>query len=202
MLDFLIALFQNQGYLIVFLVLFLENLILVGLFFPGDVMLLLAAFLVRETHLSLLKLIFFGVLGAYSGNLVGYFLGRWKGEMIFSFLPLSKENLEKTRKFFANHGSKAVFLARFAAGVRTFMPTLAGAYRLSFLSFSFYSLAAILTWVSGVSLLGFYFGQNLELIVKLLKRTSYLGLLVLFLLIALGWWWENKRENSSGSKKK
>lgn len=195
-LDLLVSLFQRWGYLIVFLVLLVENQIFIGLFFPGDVLLLLASYLARETNLSLFKLIFFSVLGAFLGNLIGYLLGRWKGEIVFRFLPISEENLEKSKKFFARYGSKAVFLARFAVGVRTFMPTLAGAYRLSFLSFSFYSLAAILIWVSGVSILGFYFGHNLSSIVKLVKSSGFFGLFLLILFLVGSWWWQNKRKDS------
>lgn len=202
MLELLSNLFQSYGYSLVFLVLFLENLILVGLFFPGDVMLLLASFLARESHLNLYKLIMVASSGAFFGNLVGYLLGRWKGELIFTFLPFSKENLEKSKKFFAQHGNKAVFLARFAAGVRTFMPTLAGAHKLSFFSFTLYSLAAILIWVSTICFLGFYFGQNLDLIIKVVKRSSYLGLLIFVVILALGGWWQNKRQDSEKSKRK
>ncbi len=202
MLDLLSSLFQSYGYLLVFLVLFLENLILVGLFFPGDVVLLLASFLARESGLSLYKLIAVASSGAFFGNLAGYLLGRWKGELIFTFLPFSEESLEKSKKFFAQHGNKAVFLARFAAGIRTFMPTLAGAHQLSFFSFALYSLAAILIWVSAICSLGFYFGQNLDLIIKLVKRSGYVGLLIFVIVLVLGGWWQNKRQDSQKLKRK
>lgn len=202
MLEILSNLFQSYGYSLVFLVLFLENLILVGLFFPGDVMLVLASFLARESHLSLYKLIIVASSGAFLGNLAGYCLGRWKGELVLNSLPLSKDNLEKSKKFFLQHGSKAVFLARFAAGIRTFMPTLAGAHHLSFLSFTFYSLAAILIWVSALCSLGFYFGQNLDLIIKLVKRSGYVGLIVFVLILVLGGWWQNKRQDFKKPERK
>ncbi len=202
MLELLSNLFQSYGYSLVFLVLFLENVVLIGLFFPGDVMLVLASFLAKQSHLSLVKLIVIASSGAFLGNLVGYSLGRWKGELVFSFLPFSKKSLEASKRFFAKHGSKAVFLARFAAGVRTFVPALAGAHQLSFLSFAFYSLTAILIWVTVLSCLGFYFGENLNLIIKLVKRSGYIGFVVFVVILVLGWWWQNKRQDPEGFEKK
>jgi len=70
----------------------------------------------------LVYLCFIGVAGIVAGDSVPFLLGKYYGRQMvkrpFFKRLLTAERLERTKEFFRKHGSKAVFSARFVAGLR------------------------------------------------------------------------------------
>jgi len=182
-IDILIRYFNIYGIFIVFTILLLENLFLLGLVIPGETVLLIAAAASAQGDLSIYTVAVTAIVAAIIGNIVGYFIGRKGGRPLIEkygrrFVP--EERIEAAEKYFDEHGTKTVFIGRFAAGVRTFVPLLAGAAKMSFPKFLGYTIAAVILWTIGVSVIGFFFGQNLDLITDIL---SDFGLVVLAIII-------------------
>lgn len=155
-------LIQTVGYLGLFLIVYVESGILIGLFLPGDSLLFTAGFLASQGYLNIFILLPIFFLGAFLGDQTGYIIGKKFGPKIFSrpksfwFKP---ENVEKTAAFFEKHGKKAIVLARFVPIVRTFIPVMAGVGQMKYEVFIFYNLMGAVLWGVGITLLGYIFGN-------------------------------------------
>jgi membrane-associated protein len=113
-----------------------------------------------------------GVVGILIGDSIPFFLGRRYGLSLiqrpFFARLITPKRIDATRLFFQNHGAKAVFMARFVAGLR--MPTffMTGAMGVKYPRFVFWdTLGALIScptsiWLSykfgpeAVDLLGRY----------------------------------------------
>lgn len=102
-------------------------------------------------------------IAAIAGNACGYWIGYKAGPSLFH-RPESKllkpEYIEKTHEFFDKHGVKAIVLARFVPVVRTFITAMAGVGRMEFRTFITYSAVGGVIWAAGLTVLGYFLGQN------------------------------------------
>src|ERR1700694_1144172 len=101
-----------------------------GVPFPGEALLLAAAAWAAARHHSIVLVILFGFLRATGGAYLGYYLG-YKGgrpfvERFGSIFRIRPEHIARSELFFARHGDRAVLLARFVLGLRTWGSMLAG----------------------------------------------------------------------------
>ncbi|MGH7286673.1 MAG: DedA family protein, partial [Myxococcota bacterium] len=151
-------------YLVLFLIVFCETGLVVTPFLPGDSLLFavgaLASIEVSPISLPLMMatLIVAGVLG----DAVNYTIGHWLGPAVFSSERsrlLNPKHLERTQEFYAKHGKKTIFLARFVPIVRTFAPFVAGIGRMSYPVFAAWNVSGALVWVISLSLAGYFFGE-------------------------------------------
>ncbi|HZD58997.1 MAG TPA: DedA family protein [Anaerolineae bacterium] len=186
--DLLLRYFNVYGYYIVFLLLFLENFFVIGLVMPGETILLIAAFAASQGVLTIVYVIITAAIAAITGNIAGYFIGKKGGRPLIEKYGgrfVSAERIEAAERYFDVHGPKTVFIGRFAAGVRVFIPLLAGASQMNFAKFILYTVAAVISWTVGIGIVGFFFGQNWVLISKFLGRFGLVALatIVVFIII-------------------
>src|SRR5215203_1269785 len=118
-IDQILSLIAQYGYLLVFFGVMLES---AGIPLPGETILLAAGVMVQQGHLNLGDAIICGILGAVIGDQIGYWVGREGGHPFVlrwgRYVLVTPERLAGAERFFAHHGGKAVFLARFVAGLR------------------------------------------------------------------------------------
>ena len=163
--DKLIEAFGAFATIGIILVVFAESGLLFGFFLPGDSLLVTAGVLAAkggEPHLSLPVILVGVVLAAITGDQVGYAFGRKVGPALFR-RPNSRffkqEHVEKTRLFFADHGPKAIVLARFVPFIRTFTPIVAGVGRMHYPTFMVYNVLGGVLWGTGLTMLGYALGE-------------------------------------------
>ena len=158
----LIPLIKAVGYLGIFGIVFAESGLFIGFFLPGDSLLFTAGFLASQGFLNIWNLIFVIFIGAVIGDNFGYAFGKKVGPMIFkkedSFL-FHKDNLNKAKMFYEKYGGKAVILARFMPGIRTFAPILAGVGKMKYSKFLAFNIIGGALWGMGLPLLGYYLGN-------------------------------------------
>jgi membrane-associated protein len=168
----------RYGYVLVFLVVFLNN---VGFPLPGETILLGAGFVLGRAAGSLWEPMVAGTAACFLGGTCAFWLGRRLGEgglEKIRWLHLTKERLEWPERFFKRHGAKTVFVARFIA---LFPPVaanlLAGMTKISWSSFLFFNLTGSAAYTVSYVLLGYWFGKRWKLFVAWLGPTaSYLVL--------------------------
>ena len=205
-MNVLLGLVSQYGYYFLFLALFLENTVFVGLIMPGETVLLAAAVLSSRGYLNVFLVFAVALLASILGNIGGYFIGYFGGRNIlvkygkkFSL----REHLEKSEVYFCEHGRKTVFVGRFAAGIRVFVASLAGASKMNFGLFLFYTSASAVLWTLLVTLLGYFFGSQYKLILMVMRRLSLLLLTLLVIFISFYIWRRRygKVQNSRKSEK-
>jgi membrane protein DedA with SNARE-associated domain len=154
-----------------------------GVPFPGEALLLAAAAWAAARHHSIVLVILFGFLGATAGGDVGYYLG-YKGgrpfvERFGAIFRIRPEHIARSELFFARHGDRAVLLARFVLGLRTWGSMLAGMAHMPFWRFQLFSAIGGLAWAVIIGVAGYLLGSNLALLETIIRDIGLGGLLVL-----------------------
>jgi membrane-associated protein len=152
--------------LIVAAIIFAENGLLIGFFFPGDSMLFTLGFLIQGTNTVKLNLdinvaIFVLFVAAVAGAYVGYLFGHKVGHRLFrrpNSLLFKQENIQKTKDFYDKYGGKTIIIARFIPIVRTFVPLIAGIAKMDFKVFMLFNILGGIIWTASVTYLGYFLG--------------------------------------------
>src|SRR5215218_8168398 len=178
--DSILHLVSRYGYLIVLFGVMAES---TGVPLPGETILLSAGILAQRGGLDVGDVIFFGILGAIVGDQIGYWVGREGGRPFIlrygRYVLITPERLERAEAFFARHGGKAVFMARFFSGFRVFGALVAGMSRMHWATFITYNALGGTVWATAVVLLGYFLGSSLALVERWLGRATLVFVLVL-----------------------
>jgi membrane-associated protein len=155
-------------YGILFGIIFAETGLVVTPFLPGDSLLFATGALAAQPGGGLNVWLLFVLLAtaAFTGNAVNYAIGRRVGPAIFSGTTdggtlgrlMNRQYLDRAHAFFEEYGGKAIILGRFVPIVRTFVPFVAGAARMTPASFVFFNAIGAIAWVGLCVLAGWLFG--------------------------------------------
>jgi len=184
--QWLTDLFARYGYAAVFAGVFLEN---TGLPVPGETALLAAAALAHGGMLRLPWVILTAIAGATLGDNLGFFIGRRGGrrlaERYGGRLGFTRTRLRQFDAFFARHGGRTVFIARFITGLRVVGAVLAGGSGMPWASFIFYNASGAIVWCTVIGIVGYTLGHSWELLEKWVGRTSLIVLAAFGVLVAI-----------------
>jgi membrane-associated protein len=155
---------NNYGtltYAILFGIIFVETGLVFMPFLPGDSLLFAAGAFAALGNFNIVVLLALMILAAILGDTVNYWIGHFFGDRLVANprVPINKEHIEETQKFFDKHGGKTIILARFVPIVRTFAPFVAGIGRMKYSQFISYNIIGGLTWVLVATLAGYFFGN-------------------------------------------
>jgi len=148
-------------YGLLFGIVFAETGFVVTPFLPGDSLLFAAGALCATGELSMAAMLALLMFAAFAGNVVNYSVGRFVGPRVFQsgHRLLNKEYLDRAHAFFEQYGGKAIVLGRFVPIVRTFVPFVAGAARMTPASFVSYNAIGAVAWVTLCLGAGWLFGN-------------------------------------------
>ena len=170
--------------LLVFLLPGLEAAVLIGVFFPGEIAVLLGGVAASQGSVSLTGVLIAACLGAVLGDQVGYVVGREWGEQVLSKLPdrlIDQEKLDKAHAFVRRMGAKGVILGRWTAALRALVPGMAGMARMSYPRFLIANIIGGVGWALTVAVVGYLAGNSYKKVESALGSISYalLGVIVL-----------------------
>jgi membrane-associated protein len=161
---------------------------------PGETALVLAAVLASQGKLQIWLVILIGVCSAIVGDNIGYLLGRRLGRDVLEangpFYEHRLEIIDTGDRFFAKHGPKAVFLARWIALVRFAAAWLAGINHMRFPEFFFWNALGGITWGVTYGLVGYFAGSAAADALSTFGLYAFGALLLLF----FGWFWFHVRK--------
>jgi membrane-associated protein len=124
--EFLLTGLYHCGYYSLFLMTFLEAAVFLGVFIPGETLVIMAGLAAAKGIFEIHEVVWVSALGAILGDTVGYFMGARFGERVFmrfgKYLFLKEGRLNDSRSFFENHGGKTIFLGRFMSLLRACGP--------------------------------------------------------------------------------
>lgn len=142
--------------LVVFLLAFAESLPLIGLFVPGSALLLGVAVLIALDAVPGWPVVLAAMLGAALGDSTGYVLARRLGPGFFRrHVPARWRRLYAWSLLaFRRWGWWAVFLSRFFAPLRAFVPVVAGLSYMSMARFQAANIPSALIWAPLILLPG------------------------------------------------
>ncbi len=174
--------------LVISSVIALESAAFLGMIFPGEALAVIAGAMAADGFFSLWTA-FAAVAGAAMlGDLTGFTLGRTKGQAVLARWAFARRHYEKHRErvkyYFEHFGGATVFVGRFVAVGRAFVPFAAGLSGMRPRNFVPIAVVGGLVWGSFTVGLGYTVGSNWQLIHKLLRSLST-GIIVLAILTVI-----------------
>ena len=161
----------RYGELVLFVVVLAEQ---VGLPIPAVPVLLAAGALAGAGNMSLPAAIGLALVACLLGDLLWYYLGRYRGARVLGLLcRISLEPdycVRRTENFFIRHGTKSLVIAKFIPGLSTVTPALAGLFKISVGQFLLYNGLGALLWTMAFIVPGYLFSNQLEYLAEQAAR--------------------------------
>lgn len=177
---------EHFTYLGLFVILLLCGM---GLPMPEDIALLAGGFLVHRGVIRYPITLAVALLGVVAGDNSLFFLGRRFGTGLVRYFglnrPGSKAQIDRIRAFMRRHGHRAIFYARFLAGLRALIYLTAGSFGVTPLRFLVYDLLGAIISVPIVVSIGYLFGGQLEVVIHYLGGFERLLWIVAVLSLAI-----------------
>jgi membrane protein DedA with SNARE-associated domain len=181
MADWVIGTIESTGYIGIIFLMFLENVFPP---IPSEVIMPLAGFMVAEGKHNLLGVIVSGAIGSVLGALplyyVGYFLGEERLKAFADkhgrWLTVSREDLERAKKWFDQHGKLAVLICRLVPGIRSLISIPAGIAKMNMASFLCFTAIGAALWTALLAFAGYILGEKFEKVGEYLNPASYVVL--------------------------
>jgi membrane protein DedA with SNARE-associated domain len=176
-------------YLVVGLLVFVEDALFVGFVIPGETAAILGGVAASRSNVSIVLICAVVVAAAIVGDTVGYEIGARYGSRLLStrLVRRHEHRIDAARATLARRGGPAVFIGRFVAFFRAVMPFLAGTSRMHYRRFLAYNAAGGLVWGIGAALLGYLAGNSYEAIEKTFGRVAAIVAAVLVVAALVAW---------------
>lgn len=184
-----LAAVASWGYAGIFVLMTIESTIIP---FPAELILIPAGALVAQGTFSGWFVLLAAILGSLAGALLNYALAYYLGRKPLNsfihaygkFVFIDEKTVLKTENYFAKHGHITTFIGRLIPGIRSFISLPAGFARMNLLEFSLFTSLGAGVWSALLILIGYFVGDNLEVIRSRLDLLSIL-LIILSIILAL-----------------
>lgn len=180
---------------------FLENIIPPV---PGDLVVVLSAYLAGRGALHWLPVYLSTCAGGTAGFLVMYYVGRSRGRWLLQTSRLgasifSEKSLQKASEWLERHGFWLVLGNRFLSGIRSVIALAAGLGGMGWRPVALLGLASMLLWNGLLLFAGLKVGQNWSQVIDWLGRYNRLmaGMLLVVAAVGLWRWWRRRRADRS-----
>lgn len=164
-IDFIVKLVGDLGYFGIFFMMFLESSFVP---FPSEVVMIPAGYLAYQGEMNFFVAVFFGILGSLAGALLNYYLALFFGREILikygKYVFFDEETMKKMEDFFAKHGHISTFSGRLIPVVRQYISLPAGLGKMNLAIFCFYTSLGAGIWSLILVALGYFLGQNEDLL--------------------------------------
>jgi len=186
--DFIIHWIVAGGYLGIFLLMALENIVPP---IPSEVIMGLGGIAVARGQMDIVPLLLWGTAGTTAGDVFWYAVGRRIGYERFRpfverhgrWLTMEWSDVERVRGFLHDHGSWVIFVFRFMPTFRTMISLPAGMAAMPMPRFLVMTFAGSIIWNGVLAGAGFYLGSRFA------ELDRYVGPVGIALtVVALGWY--------------
>lgn len=199
--EVLIEAMNALGYTGIFVLMALESSIIPV---PSEAVLIPAGVLIARGEMSMLLALLTAVAGSMVGSLASYYFALILGRRAFSafvrrygrFILLDEQSILRTEQYFVRHGEITIFIARLLPVVRHLISLPAGLGRMPPSTFCLYTALGAALWAIVLLLLGFYVGENIELVHQHLTAITFIVIALSVLIVIIYVWWK-KRTSST-----
>lgn len=185
-ISYLVELVADWGYLGIFLLMALESSFFP---FPSEVVMIPAGYLVYTGQMNLYMAFAAGAFGSLAGALFNYYLCYFLGRPFVAkygkYVGITDEKMAKFESFFNRYGEISTFNCRLIPGIRQYISLPAGLAKMNIFTFSLYTTLGAGIWVAILIAIGYYIGDQKELIKEYLTQITIYLLLVVGLITAI-----------------
>lgn len=195
-MNWITALLANLNYGTILLLMLLESTVIPV---PSELVVAPAAYHAASGQLNIFLVILFATIGADLGASINYFVALYVGRpVIYKFANsrlgklclLNQEKVEKSERYFDNHGIVATLTGRLIPGIRHLISLPAGLARMSYWKFLLYTTIGAGLWHTILAALGWYLHavvpeDQLEATITQYNHYIVAGILGLLLMVIL-----------------
>lgn len=191
-MNWITSLLGNLNYGTIFLLMLLESTVIPV---PSELVVSPAAYHAAGGNLDIWLVVLFATLGADVGASINYAAGYWLGRpIIYKFANsrwghlclLNQEKVEKSEKYFYDHGVVATLTGRLIPGIRHLISIPAGLSKMHYWKFLLYTTIGAGAWHSILAILGWWlhtFVPEDQLVDKINEYGEYIKYAILGLTI-------------------
>lgn len=156
------SLLNNLNYGTILLLMLLESTVIPV---PSELVVAPAAYHAASGSLNVVLVVLFATIGAGIGASINYVVALYVGRpVIYKFANsrwghmclLNQEKVEKSERYFDDHGVVATLTGRLIPGIRHLISLPAGLAQMNYWKFLFYTLVGAGLWHTILALLGWY----------------------------------------------
>lgn len=161
-MNWLSTLLGNLNYGTIFFLMLLESTVIPV---PSEFVVSPAAYHAAAGNLNIFLVILFATLGADCGATINYLAGYYLGRPIIyrfanskwgRFCMLNQEKVERSERYFDNHGMVATITGRLLPGIRHLISIPAGLAKMNYWKFLLYTTLGAGVWNCILAILGWY----------------------------------------------
>ena len=187
------TLLNNLNYPTIFFLMLLESTVVPV---PSEFVVTPAAYHAAGGSLNVLLIVLFATLGADVGASINYFVAKYVGRpAVYKFANskvghmclLNQEKIEKSERYFDEHGVAATLTGRFVPVIRHLISIPAGLARMNYWKFLLFTTIGAGGWHAVLAALGWYLHAIVpkeQLNDKIAEYAEYIKLIILALLLA------------------
>ncbi len=194
LINWLVSTIGAMGYSGIFLLMAMESSIFP---IPSEVVMPPAGYLVQQGKMDMLWVILSGTMGSLVGAYANYFAARYLGRPLLlkygKYVWITEEHFDKVEKYFKDHGEISTFIGRLLPVIRHLISLPAGLAGMNHLKFTAYTLLGAAIWVSVLTWIGYFIGENQELIMKY-SHAAVIDVIAFCVLLAGIYIWLHKRK--------
>ena len=184
---------SHYAHIVIFLLALSEAIPVVGTIVPGSTLIVGISTLATHANANPWILLIAATVGAIAGDGLSFWLGQHYHREILSSWPVNRypQFIDRSERFIARYGVPSVFLARFMAVVRAFVPLVCGILRMSPRQFYAANILSALVWAPAHVFPGVVIAMALRLTSTSAEQRTILiiaGLIVAtFIIFAARW---------------
>ncbi len=192
-INWIVSTVGSLGYPGIFLLMLIESSFIP---FPSEVIMIPAGYLASKGDMNIAIAIACGILGSLVGALINYYLAIWLGRPLLirygKYVMFKEHHLVQMEDFFARHGHISTFTGRLIPMIRQYISIPAGLAKMNLPIFCFYTSLGAGIWVTILTLLGFYIGENEALIKEYLRDIVIILVIACVAGLAVYWHFQKK----------
>ncbi|MFO1417514.1 MAG: DedA family protein [Methylotetracoccus sp.] len=198
LIGWLVSTIGSMGYTGIFLLMAMESSVIP---IPSEIVMPPAGYLVQQGKMDMSLVILSGTAGSLLGAYANYFTARLLGRRLLlrygRYVWITEEHFARVEAFFRDHGEISTFIGRLLPVARHLISLPAGLARMGHWRFSIYTLLGSAIWVSVLSWIGYFIGENQELIERYSKHAVVDIIIVSAVLVAI-YVYLHKRRSARG----
>ncbi len=196
-MSFITTLLNNLNYPTILLLMLLESTVIPV---PSELVVAPAAYHAASGELNVFLVVLFATIGADLGASINYFVALYVGRpVIYKFANskwgklclLNQEKVEKSERYFDNHGIVATLTGRLIPGIRHLISIPAGLARMNYWKFLLYTTIGAGLWHAILAAMGWYlstFVPENELEATIEQYNHYIvGAIVVLVVLAVAY---------------
>ena len=198
---FLVHTVGRLGYAGVILLMALESSFVP---FPSEVVVPPAGYLASLGQMNIFLVILSGIVGSILGSLLNYWIASRVGRDFLlkysKYFFINTEKFARFEVFFNTHGEITTFVGRLIPVIRQYISFPAGLVRMNLKKFIFYTGLGAAIWCTVLAYVGYFVGNNIDIIKENIDYIMYFifpALILLVIIYMIIYKYHKKRETIS-----